>query len=261
MSTEDQTKDGDQNKQGDDFVPPKDGSWVPRQRMNEAVDKATAPLQQKTDSLIAENARLKEQINNKGTEEQNKKIYTLPELRAFVEKEQISQAQADGIYEQQQKDSVKLQVDTAVKDHLTTSDDRRAVETKLDAYLQVLPDLMSEGSDNRAKVATEYTRLSGIFGLPAADSLEDKKLQVEACHAAFGDATQFKQHIERDISKKERETEQGLGSNDGETITDEDQKTMKKLDAKQKKYYQSMIDKKFYKDWKEVGEVMKYAKR
>lgn len=261
MSTEDQTKDGDQNKQGDEFIPPKDGSWVPRGRMNEAVEKATAPLQQKTDSLIAENARLKEQISNKGTEQQNKKVYTLAELRAFVTDEKISQAQADSIFEQQQQDAVKLQIDTQVQNHLNNSDARHAVESQLNAYLEILPDMMTEGTENRKKVATEYNRLIGVFGLPEAKSVQDTKLQVAACQAAFGDAAQLKQHMDRDVSKEERETYQEIGSNEGETITDEDQKTIKKLDPKQKKYYQNMIDKKFYKDWKEVGEELKYAKR
>lgn len=258
MSTE--NHDDDQNT--DDFVPPKDGSWVPRERMNEAVGKAVAPLQQRVEQLIASQAQLEQQIQTQETApKKDEVVYTLAELRTAVADEKISQAQADAIYDQQSQKSIKSQVDSSIKAHLDQSDAKRLVDDQLNEYMKLLPDLLKEGSDARTKVATEYNRLATTFGMPVAKSVDDTKLQVAACQVAFGEIEQLRQAKARDVTNENRDTHQEFDGNGQDQSTEGDQKVMKKLDSRQRKYYQGMIDKKFYKDWKEVDEELKFAKR
>lgn len=253
-----ENKQQEQEEQQEKFTPPKDGSWVPRDRMNEAVDKVRQELQQEREARI----RLEEQFKTQQkTNQQNEKIYSLAELRQFVDDGKISQDQADAIYENQQEKKFQQKLDQRLNEHLQTTETSRQIDTKLNAYLEVMPDLLTEGSENRNKVAAEYTRLSNIFGAPKADSVEDKKMQVAALEAAFGDVNALKQSKMNDYTRESRETEQETAGQGEDAPTAEEEKVMKKLDKRRRDYYKKMIDKGFYSGWTDVAKELKYAKR
>jgi hypothetical protein len=136
------------------------------------------------------------------------------------------------------------------------------VENGLSTYLDLIPDLLTEGSKNRTKVAAEYNKLIPVFGAPVPDSLEDKRLQLVALQNAFGDASTLKQQrLARSNTAGERETHQEYAGQGDEPGASEDNKVLKGLSKHKQDYYRKMIDKGFYKSWKEVGEELKYASR
>lgn len=247
--------DGEGND--DKFVPPKDGSWVPRSRMNEAVDKVRGELMSEREARI----RLEEKVNqlSETKSKEAETAYTPAQLRAFVEDGRISQEQADSIYQKQQQQEIDRRIAKAVQESTARNEETRSVTMKLEAYKGLIPDLMSDGSQSRAKVAQHYRRLVATFGQQQPDSIGDQRIQLAACEAAFGTVEDIQRRKSLDMTSESRETHQDSGSDSDSGVAES--KVARRLDARQRSYYQRMIDNGFYKDWKEVEAELKYAKR
>lgn len=240
---------------------PKDGSWIPRDKFNEAINKVKGDATTEREARI----RLEEQVKALQSREPAQqqppaKTYTLGELRQAVEKEAISQEEADRIYEHQMESKFDKKLTDSMLNFKQETTGDATISSGLQSYIDLLPDIEKEGSDNRVKLSEAYNRLTQTLGVPEANSLADRKMQLAALQSTFGplNALKAKQSSQR-AADSERETHQEYGS-DRDSLNESDSKFYKSLSAPRKKYYSKMIDSGQYKDWKAVEAEMKYAR-
>ena len=256
---------GDKEK----FVPPKDGSWVPRDRMNEAVDNAVGKVSKELETERESRIRLEEQVKTLQTAPVQTpqavpatKVYTLAELRLAVEKETISQEQADVVWANQQDAKVDTRVQNALDNFTVQTTSNAAVDSGLQAYLELLPGLNEAGTDERKKVTAAYNSLTAVLGVPkVAGSVEDKQIQLAALNNCHGSAAALKQkQLNGKDTADHRDThEESVG--DSEPASEKDAKFVKSLSAAKRAYYTRMIASNQYTGWGQVEEEMKYVRK
>ena len=206
--------------------------WIPKVRLDEvlAENRATKELLQKERD---ERIRLEERVKP-----QEQKAPTRAELLQGVETGQITQAQADEAWEKQIEHRVRTGITEEWKQYESTRDLTTRVTTEMDQYTQTYPDVMTHGTENRDKVAAEFSYLRS-HGMP-----DTKATELIALRNVFGPI-----HKKRDITQQRRETHQETS---GEKPGGENQKTPE-LPTRYKTYYQSQIDKGMYKGWDDPG--------
>ena len=240
----------------------KDGSWIPRDRLNEAVGKVKGELETSQAEII----RLTEQIrisgentNQQPAQKKAEKIYTLAELRTAVENKTISQTTADQIFEGQQKSEMNTAIQSAMKDFSVETNATQTIQSQIKDYVDLLPDMNKTDTKDRGKLQTAYNDLTGVLGLPKENSLEDRKIQLLAMKNAFGPIDAVRT-AKSSLSNENRESHQEqFGNAGGDSGTDE--KIPKGLTDGQKRHYSRQIENGLYKDWDAVTEELKFAKK
>lgn len=200
-------------------------------KQDEKIDALEVQLQQERDARI----RLEETPPKKEETQE----YTRAELLTMVEDEQMTQLQADKLWEKQITDSVTQNVLSTV----ANVDSQRQVNSALREYKRLKPGISKQGSEDREKVAEEYSYLVSI-GQPDNISTE-----LSAVRNVFGPVEKLKKKIEI-------ETHPEIGG--GEPPAKEEHKVLKKMSARQKDYYSQRIGT-IYKDWDEVEEELKFS--
>ncbi len=245
MTTE--NDEGKSDNEGQKFVPPKDGSWLPRERVNEMVGEAKdlarearAELEREREARIKLEAKL-EQGNTQ------EKVYTRAELNALVKDEKISSDQADTIWEKQLEEKFERRLDEKLNAALNSSNAETRVTTELNQYRELVDDLDKVGSENRNKVEQEYRYLVGI-GQPYSVATE-----LAAVRTVFGPV----EKLRKAKASLSMESHQETGG--GKTGTGKTPEFQDTLTARRKEHYQKMIDDGMYKNWDEVKEELKYA--
>lgn len=187
------------------------------------------------------------------------KRYTRTELNAAVEAKTITADQAEEVWAKQIREDVKREVREEV---LGATEAKRAlerVETDLNEYKQLAPEIMEDGSETRQKVREEFDYLVGTLGEPgAAGDPGTLKTQLKAIRAVLGPIEKLRtaKSARRDTEAHE-ETSSGGGtqrrSSGPKTAWDG-------LDQRQKAHYQKMIDQGFYKDKAAVEAELKFTR-
>ena len=205
------------------FVPPKDGSWIPRERLDEAVGKHRS----RADAAEAKLAAL-EAERAQERDEQKPQI-TRAQLAEAVSKGQLTEEQAEARWEQQ----LKAQVVKEVTKTVTTQNAQQQQLSKVDAilgeYRKLIPAIWQEGTPERAKVTAEFRHLVDVLGEPDSPTTEAK-----ACRMAYG-PTERIQELTRQRQNGNPESGGGGGGNDPAPKKFE-------FSARQKAHYQGMID-------------------
>jgi hypothetical protein len=240
----------------------KDGSWIPRDRLNEAVGKVKGELE----TSQAENIRLAEQIRIMGeaptqqpAQQKAEKVYSLAELRTAVENSTISQPTADQIWEGQQRSEMNATIQSAMKDFSVETTANQTVQSQIKDYVDLLPDMNKTDTKDRGKLQAAYNHLTGVLGLPKENSLEDRKIQLLAMNEAFGPIEAVR-NAKSSLTNENRESHQEqLGNQGGDGGSDE--KIPKGLTDGQKRHYSRQIENGLYKDWDAVTEELKFAKK
>ena len=230
---------------------------IPQSRFNEATGKLKDQIATQNERL----ANLEGQLaSSKKTDEPTE--YTRAELRSFVDSEQITQAQADDFWDKQVDRKHKAHTDNTVKEALSgVKDDNQATHqanvlvADIQKYVDVVPDLTDEDSDERAKIEKEYNRISKRMGQPKKDSVADFEMQVLALENIYGSVAQLKSRLD---SKADRQTMQDVGDSKPEAPSSG---PIKNLNPRQKAFYEKGIDQGRYADWKEVEEELSYVRR
>lgn len=132
--------------------------------------------------------------------EQPVKTYTWTELRTSVDQGKINDTQANAIWENQQNKKITSAVEKAVQ---TTATQSRTQQT-ISSYAEKIPAVLQEGSEERARVQTEFNDL-----VSAGADAKSPATELAALKAAFGPLA----HIADGESR--RETHQEGGSGDG----------------------------------------------
>lgn len=243
---EDETKEGaeDEGAEKDgkekEFQPPKDGSWIPKDRFDEAINR----LKSENQAVREQNIRLEERFKADVKED---KSYSRAELRKMVDEEQINQEQADSIIESQLEKKLEKKLNERLDSATKEQTKGALVNQELARYQSVIPDLMNEGSDNRRRVAEEFSSLIAI-GQPNSVATELAALRI-----VFGPVDK----AERRNRKLELETHQETGG--GDKPSEFSKGILKTMSAREKTHYQGQIDKGQLKNWDAVEAELKYA--
>jgi len=217
-----------------EFVPPSDGSWIPRERFDQATGKLKEELQTEREARIRAETK---------AEAPKEKRYTRTDLLGMVDEGQLTQAQADEAWEQQLRKDIRDEINKEFDSKLTAKDQASRVSEELRKYKQAVPDLMSE-SENRLKVENEFSYLISL-GQPNTSATE-----LAALRAVFGPVDKLNK------PKPTYETPQETFSgNQPET------KSSLKLTDREKQYYGKMIDEGVYKNWDEIKEMIDHVKK
>lgn len=178
------------------------------------------------------------------------KEYSRAELQQAVDNGRMSQDEADRILEQQQQRKLDERVDRRVEEEASRRELQARLHSEIGKYTSVYPDILQEGSDNRARVAREFDRQVDVLGKP-----KNLQTELDALAVIFGPPETLSKGQD-----KPRETYQGVGS-DGGGEPKKDQGP--KLPAHVKDHYSKMIDKGMYKGWDDPTlqkEIKQYAR-
>lgn len=242
--TDENEKDID-NKD-DDFIPPKDGSWLPKVRVDEMVGTAKDAAREATDALKIERERNADLMAKLDKPTNQVKSYTRADLAQLVESEQLTQVQADTLWDKQLEEKFEKRLDQRLNESINTSDINTRVNNDLNEYRAVIPDL-DKPSENRTKVEDAYSYLLSI-GQP-----RDVSTELAAVSAVFGPLDKLKQSK----ATLEMQTHQETGG--GKSEPGKGSSFQDTLSAREKAYYEKGLEQGRYKDWKEVEEEMKFA--
>lgn len=227
-----------------EFVPPKDGSWVPKVRM----DEATGELKDRIRQL---EARLDAAPREKPADQP--KRWTRAELNAAVEARQITQDQADDVLDRQIREDAKAEAAQVAHDTVIGTQRKEHVTSQLARYKRAEPEIVVAGSDVRKRITEEFRYL--------VDELGDQNsidTELKAIRAVLGPIDRLEKSR---AGRPDAETHQeaGQGGESGKPKVDKDTPLVGKLDKRQRDYYEGQIKSGQYKDWKDVEATLKYA--
>lgn len=231
-------QDESQGKPGDD--------WVKKTQLIAAVNSATAGKEAAEREAAALRTRLAE-LEKKP----DQKPPTRTELLQFVEKGDLSQEQADAIWEKQIKDAaVKAAAETTTR-VLAGNAYQQQVETELRGYKELKGEAWQPGTPERARVEAEFAYL-----VQMGDDPSNRATEAKALRAAFGDLSTLRASTSARPGPSDTHEETGghrpVGDGKGNSL---------KLSPEQKKYYEKGIESGRYKGWDDVKEELKYKKR
>lgn len=224
---------GSANPDGKTFVPPKDGSWVPRDRLN-AVSSQLKELRAELQALKAPS--------------KPKPNFSKAELRKAVEEGKLSEDQAEAVWERQTEERIaeRLTQDLAVHSQKT------AAARTIAEYEAIDPALADEDSDLRHRVVDEYKSLLDL-GSPNSEAT-----MVAALRAVCGSVDTFKRSK---AAKKGRVLESHDEYEAGDDLGETGANGKPKLSKAERSYYAPLVQRGMYRDWKEVEEmVSKFGK-
>ena len=176
------------------FVPPTDGSWIPKARLDQVLGSV--------DRLTAELAASREQSNTS-------QPLSSHELTEAVLNGDLTQEEADA----KRESAIEARVTATVTQTASVNAMAAKQQAELDRYIEALPELNREGSDLHNKLAAEYRHSVGDLGLP-----ENNGTLVAAIRTVAGPLSTIK--AVGDITRKvEPSPETGGGSGEGGSET------------------------------------------
>ena len=203
-----------------EFVPPRDGSWVPRGRLDDVI----AKLKSLEEKVKVQNAP---------------KRLSRADLDAEVEAGKLSREQADATWEGQ----ITADAAQAAVKHVEQASQAKALGDTLLAYEEAVPELKDTSSATYARIAQEVAYLQGI-GHP-----EGLATVVAATRSVMGPLNALK--VRKAPGPKGGEGHQEGGSGGGEgSGRKPDRRT--ELSARETEHFRKLIDKGVYRDWDAV---------
>lgn len=116
-----------------------------------AADQRASELERELSTEREARVRLEERSNSRTPEPPRE--HSRADLAQMVEDGQLTQAQADRIWEQQQENRIDRMVSDRVQAQITQHQTRAAVEAELGRYRQAMPQAWQNGTQERQKVA------------------------------------------------------------------------------------------------------------
>mgnify|MGYP000379803830 FL=1 len=178
---------------------------------------------------------------------------TRAQLRVKVEANEMTEAEAEQIWEGQFERRLGQRIDTTVKTAMGEAQAVNTVSAQIDAYSEVMPEVMTEGSGERQRVQEEYNFLTST-GAP--DGLPT---QLQALRAAFGPINALKKIKGERPDTSHQDVGSGTGSGDEGGTGMRTDGTPKGLTARQRDYYTPRVGPgKYYPDWNAVVGELKF---
>ncbi len=241
------------------FTPPSDGSWIPKPRFDEAVQKE----RQRADELRTElqrereeRIRLEERAKaTPAATQQPEPTLTRAQLQSYVDNGTLTQEQMDEQITHPRDKNLKGEIGSMIDAKLSTFQQKSTLDTKLAAYRTRLPDIDTAGSDNRAKVQRCYTDLLSD-GHP-----EDLRTQLLACRMAFGEPEKIEETTD---NHRETNLDTGGGGDVG-GVSQADGGPLEGLKPHVAAYYKKKVEEtnRYPGGWKnkELQRELEYARR
>jgi hypothetical protein len=234
---------------------PKDGeNRIPHTRVKEMVDKARdegkSELQGELETLRLQNSTLQAQIELGKRREPGPtpppRGPGLTQLRKAVDDGEITQDQMDVELERQRQTSVRHEMDQRdLKLKAEILSDNEA-EAKFADYVDVYPDIQTEGSANREKVRAKYVDLL------RRGHTEGKGTQLLAMEVCFGEVSKVREKTAETRDTHAETGGPGGSPGEGEQNGEEDSAkaaAAKKLSSVQMAHFQDLIGKGRYTGW------------
>ena len=178
---------------------------------------------------------------------------TRAHLRAKVEANEMTEAEAEQIWENQFERRLGHRIDTTVENAIGKAQTVNNVSVQIDAYSEVMPEVMTEGSSARTRVQEEYNFLTST-GAP--DGLST---QLQALRAAFGPIGALKKIKGERPDTSHQDVGSGTGQEGGEEGGIRADGTPKGLTARQRTYYTPRVGPgKYYPNWGAVTDELKF---
>jgi hypothetical protein len=248
---------GDQSKDGSGKSSGEDKDFVPKSQFLAALKSAN----EKNHALEVQIAELRgKQSTAAHKVDDEPKRYSRAELSTAVEAKTITADQAEEIWAKQIREDVKREVKAEVLGVAEANRKLERVETDLNEYKRLAPEIMEEGSETRQKVREEFEYLVGLGNPGAADDPKTLQTQLLAIRNALGPLDKL-----RTAKSARRETEAheetGGSSGSGSRRRSEPKTAWEALDKRQKEYYEGAISKGLYKDKAAVEAELKFSRK
>jgi hypothetical protein len=242
-----------QEQEEEEFTPPKDGSWIPKTRF----DEARADDQRKLATL--QNELQKEREDRIRAEERAKaekpKVLSRAELNQLVADGSLTEDARDEYLEKQREERIEQRLEAKFAAERKQSDRISLINAQMERYKTLIPDVMVAGSEPRARVESEFNFLVSVDGQPQSNE-EALALELKALRAAFGPVDRLKE-----TTRKRRETHQETGGGAADEGGPKEDTAPSKLTARERDHYQRLIDSGVYTGWKQVREEQKFKKK
>lgn len=230
---------------GDGGKPPGD-EMISKRQFTAALNHAT----RETDSLKQQVAELQAKLQHK--DEDTRKPATRAELRKMVEGGDLTQDQADAIYDKQVRDEVKREAASVAGRVLSEHGVAQRIESQLSAYKTLVPEVWDKTSEEYVKAMKEYQELVSL-GQPATDAT-----QLAALRNVYGDVETLRASKTARRGSTETHSETGGHRPGGDGGGNKDG-ALKDLSPRQRQHYEGLISRGVYPDWKAVAEELKHA--
>ena len=221
---------------GEEFKPPKDGSWVPVDRLKDVSRK----LKETREELARERQKAE-------TTTSHPKTWSLNELNAEVNAGRMTQDAANQIWEDQIVERAAGKVRT-----VTTIESRTQTQAEeLAEYQRLIPDLEDPASPEFAKVEKEYQHYLKHLGMP-----DTTGTMLVAARAVLGPIEAIRAGKSATIKGGEAYRETGSGPGGGGRKPT----TLEALSPRQKEHYRRAIEMGAYAGWDAVAAELKGPK-
>lgn len=215
---------------------------IPKSRFIAAINNVTAAK----DVVEAENRRLKEQLAAR----EEKKPPTRAELKALVGTGEITEEQADLLWEKEIVERATREAAAKAGQVMGAHERSRKVEAELSGYQELVPEVWADGTPERAKVEKEFNRLAEM-GYPRSPETEAVALRI-----VFGDVSTLRQSKSARPGPADTHSETGGHKPPQDTKS---QDVLKTLSPQQRDYYGAGIKAGRYKDWAAVKAELEYV--
>ena len=232
------------------YVPLEDGSFIPKERFNDAVKTERQKASDREAQLLAENAALRASTVNRGTPDTDKR-FSKAELNAAVKAFQITEEQSDELWAKQIRDDATKEAEDRILGRLKAERGQERVGADLNEYKRLAPEILDVNSEARQKIADEYSYLIGI-GHPGNLATE-----LTAIRAVLGSLDRLK--LAKSARSDDDSHQETGGSQSGSSSKKVTKTGVDGLTVREKDYYDGMIKKGMYKDWKEVETELKFS--
>lgn len=181
------------------------------------------------------------------------KVYTKAELKAGVDGGQITQEQADDIWDTQREAQITARAETVALETVTRQATKERIDADLKAYKRLKPDIMDKGSETREKIREEYQYLAGI-GKP-----QDEATELAAIRAVLGPLAKLEKAASASRSQESHE-ETGGGGGGERPKGGSSKKLVDHLKGDAKEWFERGIKQGRYpKGWDDVEAELKFA--
>lgn len=217
--------------------------WARAKQAEAEAKELKARLDQEREERIRLEERAKVQ-----QETQTQKEYTWAELENFIAEGRITRDQAQEYKEK----AIEARLEKKYESKRVQETSQGQILSQIEQYKQLIPDVMTPGSENRQKYEQEFTYLVRTLGYP-----DNYATQLAATRAAFGDIERVKrsQGVNKTITPKEPFMETHTPAQ-----KKQDTKSFKDtLPAYKITHYEKMMKAGLVKDWKDVEDLEKWS--
>ncbi len=168
--------------------------------------------------------------------EEAPKSFTRAEMTRFVEGGQMTQAQADELHDTQVERTLDAKMQGELDKRDAINQQAFSMTSQIDRYKDLVPDMMTNGSDARNKLQVEYDFLK------SCGDVDGPTTEFKALRAAFGPVDKIAER-----TKQRRETHVELsGSDFGASAPETGEGSLSAFNPGQQAYYKKQIDAGYY---------------